>query len=73
MPQSTLTLADEIIRLVEINRSAINALDYGEIGFRAHQGHLIEVTAARTLKLSAGKQLSAPRLKPDESDAWSRT
>ena len=66
MPQSTLTLADEIIRMVEINRAVINSLDYGEIGFRAHQGHLIEVTAARTLKLSAGKQLCALPLKLDE-------
>jgi hypothetical protein len=65
-PQSAQTLADEIIRMVEINRTVINSLDYGEIGFRTHQGHLIEVTAARTVKLSAGKQLWAPRLKLDE-------
>jgi len=66
MPQSTQTLADEIIRMVEINRTVINALDYGEISFRAHQGHLIEVTTARTLKLSAGKQLYTLPLKSDE-------
>jgi hypothetical protein len=66
MPQSTQTLADEIIRMVEINRTMINALDYGEIGFRAHQGHLIEVTATKKLKLSAGKQLHMLRLKAQD-------
>lgn len=59
-------LADEIIRLVEMNRAAINALEYGEISFRAHQSRLIEVTAAKTLKLSAGLQLCLLPLKCED-------
>ena len=66
MQQTGNTLADEIIRIIQINRSAINALDYGEVSFRAHQGHLIEVTAARTVKLSAGLQLCLLPLKNDD-------
>jgi hypothetical protein len=50
-------LADEIVRLVEINRTTINGLTYGDVIFRVHQGRLVEVTAAQTLKLSAGTQL----------------
>lgn len=61
-------LADEMIRMVEINRAEIDKLDYGQIIFRAHQGHLIEATAATTLKLSAGVQLTFLTLKSAESE-----
>ena len=61
-------MADEIIHIVQVNRTTINALDYGEISFRAHQSHLIEVTTAKTLKLSAGVQLSLLPLKNPERE-----
>lgn len=68
MQQQNRTFADEIIRMVEMNRTAINGLDYGEVSFRAHQGHLIEVSAGRTLKLSAGLQISLLPLKEERSE-----
>lgn len=58
MSQPASRLSDEIIRLVEINRTTINALNYGDVVFRIHQGRLVEVIASETLKLSAGIQLS---------------
>jgi len=57
MSPSGRTLADEIVRLVEINRTTINGLTYGDVIFKIHQGRIVEVTAAETLKLSAGMQL----------------
>lgn len=57
MSQLANKLADEIIRLVEINRTTINALTYGDVIFRVHQGRLVEVGVSETLKLSAGMQL----------------
>ncbi len=63
MSQPTNKLADEIVRLVEINRTTINALNYGDVIFRIHQGRLVEVTASETLKLSAGMQLCPLGLK----------
>jgi hypothetical protein len=63
--QSGRTLADEVIRLVEINRTTINALNYGDVIFRIHQGRIVEVTAAETLKLSGGMYLCPLRLKSD--------
>ncbi|MBI5304109.1 MAG: hypothetical protein HY868_18385 [Chloroflexi bacterium] len=63
MSQPTNKLADEIVRLVEINRTTINALNYGDVIFRIHQGRIVEVTAAETLKLSAGTQLCPLLLK----------
>ena len=63
MAQSNLTLSDQIVRMVEINRKAINSMDYGEVIFRSHQGRLIEITATKTLKLSAGFQIHVPSLK----------
>ncbi len=62
------SLADEMIRMIEFNRAEIDKLDYGQIIFRAHQGRLIEVTAAKTLKLSAGVQLTFLTLKSTESE-----
>ena len=57
MSQSPSQLADEISRLVEINRTTINGLNYGDVTFRIHHGRLVEVIASETLKLSAGAQL----------------
>jgi hypothetical protein len=57
MSQSARTLADEVMRLVEINRTTINGLTYGDVIFRIHQGRIVEMTAAETLKLSAGVYL----------------
>ncbi len=65
MQQIDRTLADEIVRLVQINRTAINGRSYGEIIFRIHQGQIVEVTAAETLKLSAGAQLCPLLLKAE--------
>jgi hypothetical protein len=65
MNQPTNKLADEIIRLVEINRTTINALNYGDVIFRIHQGRLVEVGASETLKLSAGTQLCPLVLKAE--------
>jgi hypothetical protein len=62
------SLADEVIRLVEINRTTINGLTYGDVIFRIHQGRLIEVTAAETLKLSAGIQLCPLSLRESETE-----
>ncbi len=58
MSQAVHTLADEIIRIVQINRRTINGLAYGELIFRTHQGRLVKVTVAETLELSTGVQLS---------------
>ncbi len=66
MTQSARTLADEIIRLVEINRTTINALDHGKIIFGIHQGHLVEVTTSDTLNLRAGVTLRPVKLKAKE-------
>ena len=57
MSQPASKLADEIIRLAEINRTTINGLNYGDVIFRIHHGRLVEVIASETLKLSAGAQL----------------
>jgi hypothetical protein len=57
MHQTSHPLADEMIRLVQINRTTINGLTYGDVIFKIHQGRIVEVTAAETLKLSAGAQL----------------
>lgn len=63
MSQPTSKLADEIIRLVEINRTTINGLTYGDVSFKIHQGRIVEVTAAETLKLSVSVQLCPLLLK----------
>lgn len=68
MSQPTNKLADEIVRLVEINRTTINGLTYGDVIFRIHQGRIVEVTAAETLKLSAGTQLCPLSLKQETSE-----
>jgi hypothetical protein len=65
MNQPTNKLADEIIRLVEINRTTINALNYGDVIFRIHQGRIVEMTAVETLKLSVGSQLCPLVLKAE--------
>jgi hypothetical protein len=57
MTQPARALADELIRLIEINRTTINGLTYGDVIFRIHQGRLVEMIASETLKLSAGTQL----------------
>lgn len=66
MNQSSQTLADEIIRLVQINRTTLNGLDHGEIIFRVHQGHIVEVTTTETLRLSTRSQISPITLKSRE-------
>lgn len=66
MNQPGQTLADEIIRVVQINRTTLNGLDHGEIIFRVHQGHLVEVTTSETLRLSTRSQLSPINLKVKE-------
>lgn len=68
MSQVTSKLADEIVRLVEINRTTINGLTYGEVIFKIHQGRLVEVIASETLKLSAGIQLCPLSLRKSEAD-----
>ncbi len=60
-------LADELIRIIEINRTVINGLTFGEIIFKSYRGHLVEVTAMETLKMAAGAQLCPLVLKEDES------
>jgi hypothetical protein len=67
MNQPTNKLVDEIIRLVEINRTTINALNYGDVIFRIHQGRLVEVGASETLKLSSGTQLCPLVLKAESN------
>jgi hypothetical protein len=67
MSQSARTLADEVMRLVEINRTTINGLTYGDVIFKIHQGRIVEVTAAETLKLSAGTQLIPLSLRNTEA------
>jgi len=67
MIQPANKLADEIVRLVEINRTTINGLTYGDVIFRIHQGRIVEVTAGQTLKLSAGMQL-CPLILKEESE-----
>ncbi len=62
------SLADEVIRLVEINRTTINGLAYGEVIFRIHRGRLVAVSAAETLQLSAGVQLCPLSLKSEKSE-----
>jgi hypothetical protein len=49
-------LAEEIIRLVEINRTTIKGPTYGDVVFKIHQGRLGKVLASETLKLAAGTQ-----------------
>jgi hypothetical protein len=66
--QSGRTLADEVIRLVEINRRTINGLTYGDVIFKIHQGRIVEVTAAETLKLSAGMYLCPLHLESETQD-----
>ena len=68
MNQPTNKLADEIIRLVEINRTTINALNYGDLVFRIHQGRLVEVGASETLKLSAGATLGIKSLRDKSTE-----
>lgn len=68
MSQPTSKLADEILRLVEINRTTINGLTYGDVIFRIHQGRLVEVIVSETLKLSAAIQLCPLSLKESESE-----
>ncbi|CAG0947248.1 hypothetical protein ANRL1_03862 [Anaerolineae bacterium] len=67
MTQPVSKLADEIMRLVEINRTTINALNYGDVVFRIHQGRLVEVIASNALKLSAGTQLYPLVLKAESN------
>ena len=52
-------LADEIIRLVEINRRTINGLDYGILMFRVFKGQPIEITARRVVKFVPSQVLKA--------------
>lgn len=66
MNQLEHALAEEIIRVVQINRTTINGLDHGEIVFRVHQGHLVEVTTSETLRLSTRSQFSPISLKEKE-------
>ena len=68
MSQSPSQLADEISHLVEINRTTINGLNYGDVIFRIHQGRLVEVIASETLKLSAGTQLCPLSLISEECE-----
>ena len=68
MHQPNHPLADEIIRLVQINRATINGLTYGDVIFKIHQGRIVEVTAAETLKLSAGMYLCPLHLEGETQD-----
>lgn len=67
MSQPAQTLADQIIRIIEINRTTINGLGYGKVIFQIHQGRLVEITASETLRVSAGVQLNPLSLKSEES------
>ncbi len=66
MTQPVKTLADEIIRLVTINRTVINGLSQGYVVFRSHQGLPVEITASNTLRLSNAVQLTPLNLKSEE-------
>ena len=57
--------ADEIVRLVEINRKTINGIEHGVIVFRLYRGQPAQIEAATTLTLKAGKLL-CPLLLKDE-------
>jgi hypothetical protein len=59
-------LADEIIRLVEINRRTINGLDYGILTFRVFKGQPVEITASQTIRISDTAQLCPLHLKMEE-------
>ncbi len=67
MSLSSPKLADELIRIIEINRTIINGLTFGEVIFRSHRAHLVEVTATETLKMATGAQLCPLSLKREES------
>ncbi len=68
MSPSAPSLAAEIIRLVEINRTTINGLAYGEVIFKIHRGRLVAVAASETMQLSVGVQLSPLSLKSEKSE-----
>jgi hypothetical protein len=72
MSQPISNLADEIVRIVQINRVRINGLEYGQVVFKAHKGRLVEVTASETMQLSAGSTLRVTSLDPDGSKPQSR-
>ena len=65
MQSSKRTLADDMLFLIELNRTTINGLDCGEIIFKAHRGHLVEVTTSETLRLSSGSALHPIVLKAE--------
>jgi hypothetical protein len=67
MSSTNRTLADDILCLIELNRTTINGLDCGEIVFKAHRGRLVEVVTSEALRLSAGNSLHSLELKVDES------
>lgn len=54
---STRVLTDQIIRVVEINRAALNGLTFGQVTFDVARGELVGLSASTNVRLSAGAQL----------------
>ncbi len=59
------SLAEEMIRRIEKNRTAINELEHGVLVFRVYRGQLTQIAATTTLHLSAGDKF-CPLMLEDE-------
>jgi hypothetical protein len=68
MEQQQRSLAEEIIRRVETNRTAINGLEHGVLLFRVYRGQLAQMAATTTLNLSAGDLLCPLVLKDEPAE-----
>ncbi len=68
MSPSVRTLAEEMIRFIQINRTTLNGLDHGTVTFNVYRGTLVEATASETVKLTASAQLCPLSLKSAESE-----
>jgi hypothetical protein len=68
MSQTQRRLAEEIIRRIETNRTAINGLEHGVLLFRVYRGQLAQMAATTTLNLSAG-EVFCPLVLEDEPPA----
>ena len=43
-------LADEIISMVQINRTAINGMEYGQLVLEVYEGRLVEIKTGSSLR-----------------------